>query len=43
VPVKILTEEAEDGLMHWMSCCYNIHGSFIMLIALNFSAFAVES
>jgi hypothetical protein len=38
-----LTEEPEDGLMHWMSCCCNIHGSFIVLIALNFSLFAVES
>jgi hypothetical protein len=38
-----LTEEPEDGLMHWMSCWYNIDGSFIMLIALNFSVFAVES
>jgi len=41
--IKILTEEPEDGLKHWMSCSYNIHGSFIMLFALNFSVFAVES
>jgi hypothetical protein len=41
--VKILAEKPEDCIMHWMSCCYNIHGSFIILIALNFSLFALES
>ena len=41
--IKILTEEPEDGLTHWVSCPCNIHDSFIMPIALNFSVFAVES
>jgi hypothetical protein len=41
--IKILTEQPEDRLMYWMSCCCRLHGRFVLLIALNFFVFAVES